>query len=173
MDGRLAARLALAVERYPCHAILVHRDAEGASREERVEEIRAASEALRDRALPHVPVVPVRMTEAWLLVDEDAIRRASDNPGGRIRLELPALGSLERLADAKDCLNSSIVEASETSGRRRKKISRPTELSWRRVRVAELIGDYSVLRALVAFRHLEDDARSISEHIVGNLQEAR
>jgi len=33
---------------------------------------------------PHVALVPVRMTEAWFLHDEEAIRRASGNPNGRV-----------------------------------------------------------------------------------------
>jgi hypothetical protein len=39
----------------------------------------------------HIPVVPVRMTEAWLLADEFAIRSAPGNPNGTQSLDLPDL----------------------------------------------------------------------------------
>jgi hypothetical protein len=43
--------------------------------------------------MPVVCVVPVRMMEAWLLIDEMAIRRVAGNPNGRIPIELPVLNN--------------------------------------------------------------------------------
>ena len=49
--------------------LFIHRDAEGQNPQLRHEEI---SEAAAGKA--HVAVVPIRMSEAWLLFDEEAIR---------------------------------------------------------------------------------------------------
>src|SRR5262245_46782466 len=83
-DG-LAGRIEIALREFPCHAIFVHRDAEDADASGRLQEIADALASLQD--LPqHVAVVPVRMTEAWLLIDIAAIRKASDNPTGRVAI---------------------------------------------------------------------------------------
>ena len=73
----LREKLRLAVQLYPCDVLFVHRDAEGQSPALRRQEVGAALDGL---ALNYVPVVPVRMTEAWLLADERAIRSAAGNP---------------------------------------------------------------------------------------------
>ena len=73
----LAERVAHAVDLYPCDLLFVHRDAEGEDPAVRRDEIRRAASALKYSL---VPVIPVRMTEAWLLFDERAIRLAAGNP---------------------------------------------------------------------------------------------
>lgn len=93
----LVARIRLALMQYPCDLLFIHRDAEAERREVRAEEIRMASEAAA--APTWVPVVPVRMTEAWLLIDDGAIRRSADNPNGTARLPLPGIGALEAIQD--------------------------------------------------------------------------
>jgi hypothetical protein len=60
----LPGRITRALDLYPCELLFVHRDAEGASRIARVQEITAA---LGSISTPAVCVVPVRMQEAWLL----------------------------------------------------------------------------------------------------------
>lgn len=80
----LAEKVRRAVEEYPCQLLCVHRDADRVTRARRAREIRAA---LGDMAKPPaVCVVPLRMTEAWLLSDEAALRHAAGNPGGRVPL---------------------------------------------------------------------------------------
>lgn len=64
-------------------------------------------------------IVPVRMQEPWLLFDEQAIRRAAGNPGGKTALPLPRLTQLESLPDPKETLYGLLVAASEHQGRRR------------------------------------------------------
>jgi hypothetical protein len=44
---------------------------------------------LPDAGRTEARVVPVRMTKAWLTVDEAAIRKAARNPLGTAPLELP------------------------------------------------------------------------------------
>jgi hypothetical protein len=97
--------------------IAVHRDADSQGVSARVEEIAAAVAAVAVD-VPHVPVVPVRMTEAWLLTSEEDLRWVAGNPNGRTDLNLPGLGSLERVADPKGLLKDVLARASGASGRR-------------------------------------------------------
>ncbi|MBB4906999.1 hypothetical protein [Actinophytocola algeriensis] len=97
--------------------IVVHRDADNQGVDARVDEI-AAAVAVVTADVPHVPVVPVRMTEAWLLTSEDEVRRVAGNPTGRMPLGLPNLGALERIADPKELLRDALATASGVSGRR-------------------------------------------------------
>lgn len=108
---------------------------------------------------PTVKVVPVRMTEAWLLVDEKAIRSAADRPGGAARLALPRLSQIEALADPTAELRSALLAAADVSGRRAKRFN--DELPTRIYRVADLIDDFQPLRGLTAFKRLEADCRAM------------
>ena len=74
--------------------LFVHRDAEAQDPDRRRAEIPAFEH-------PTVRIVPVRMTEAWLLVDEASIRGAADHPAGRAALDLPPLQRVEQLPDPK------------------------------------------------------------------------
>jgi hypothetical protein len=158
----LRSRIRSAHEQLPCDLLFVHRDAEGVSLGVRIEEIRVAAEST---GLVHVPVVPVRMTEAWLLIEEDAIRRAADNPSGRTDLPLPALRSLERESHPKDILRRCLIVASEKRGRRLDQFQR--DLPSRIHRVAELITDYAPLRQLPAFARFEVATREVVASLVG------
>ena len=148
-DGlSLQSRLPVALHDFPSDVFFVHRDAERESLDTRIAEIEAAVQMLRDR---FVPLVPVRMTEAWLLIDVAAIRRAADNPNGTVPLPIPPLARLESLPDPKETCNSLLIQASEKSGRRRERFNRPSELGFRRIRIAGLINDFSPLKQLPAF----------------------
>ena len=59
----------------PFDLLFIHRDADRYPPEWRYQEIRAAAGTQR-----HVAVVPIRMTEAWLMIDEAAIRQVSGRP---------------------------------------------------------------------------------------------
>ena len=83
----LTARLAVAIQEYPCQLLFVHRDAEKQEPDVRYREIEAANRTGRS----HVCVVPVRMQEAWLLHDEIALREAAGRPSGIEDLRLPPL----------------------------------------------------------------------------------
>ena len=130
------------------HILFVHRDAEAKDPAHRRAEIPDASCAL-------VKVVPVRMTEAWLLFDESAIRRAADRPMARDPLDLPLLQQIEDLADPKKRLHENLLTASGVRGRRRKRFK--ADLPARVRRVAELIDDFSPLRRLEAYQQFEAD----------------
>jgi hypothetical protein len=147
----LEERVRFAVEDYPCDILFVHRDAEAQSSDDRRREILNAVRHLQSNPLA-VCVIPVRMTEAWLLLDEKAIRKAAGNPKGRKPLNLPVLASIERVANPKDELYQSLRIASEYSGRK----LRSLQVELIRHRVAELM-DYELLRSLSAFQCLEND----------------
>ena len=151
LDGRISA----GVDLYESDLLFVHRDAEAKPAEKRIQEIlRAAHKAGKSRRLPPVvPVVPVRMQEAWLLSDERAIRAAAGNPNGRMSLSIPPIGTLEKLANPKRTLFSLLRTASGLRGRRLKKFRVRQALR----RVAELTSDFSGMRELNAFRALENE----------------
>lgn len=147
------ARTALRL--YPAELLFVHRDAESTALSARIEEVRQAVEGVAD---PHVAIVPVRMTEAWFLHDESAIRRASGNPNGTASLSLPTPARVELEVDPKSTLETAILTASELTGRRRQK--RKAEFPRMRIRTAELISDFQPLTVAPAFRAFVASLRS-------------
>lgn len=110
----------------------------------------AAQEA---SACIHVPVVPIRMTEAWLLADETAIRRAAGNPNGTMPLDLPSVARLENIPDPKRILHDVLRQASGLNSRRRASLP----IQERTLRIPQYIDDFSPLDALDAFRSLQAD----------------
>ena len=101
--------------------IFVHRDADDRNHVPRVEEITVAatSTACLERV---VPVVPVQELEAWLLTDAMAIRNVVGNPKGTSNLGLPAIRNIETTSSPKEILESACIAASDTSGKRRRKV---------------------------------------------------
>ncbi|MBN3896232.1 MAG: DUF4276 family protein [Nostoc sp. NOS(2021)] len=157
---KLLPRIINSLELYPCDLLFIHRDAEREPREKRITEIlEALEEAVKKPVLvpPHVCVIPVRMQEAWLLFDEAALREAAGNPRGRQPLKLPDIRRLEQLPNPKDILYGLLCEASELTGRRLKQFS----VNERVHRLAELIDDFSPLRALSAFQLLETEIQQV------------
>ena len=149
-------RLLKAFEIYPCEVLFVHRDAEGDLPLSRASEIQKAF----DHAgldLPAVAVIPVRMLEAWLCFNEDAIRKASGNPNGMAPLHLPTLKRIESRPDPKGDLKKALLNASELAGRRLKKFN-TTAAFWR---IADFIDDFSPLLELPAFAKFEASVRNL------------
>ena len=108
----------------------------------------------RDRT---VAVVPDRMTEAWLLIDEAALRSAAGDPRGMVPLGMPLVQQLERLPDPKKTLHDLLRAASGLTGRRLRKFRMDQAVH----RLAQGIQDYSPLRDLSAFRALEEEMEQI------------
>jgi hypothetical protein len=154
----LLEEIKLSVELYPCDLLFIHRDAEKEPREARIEEICAVISQLTSVIdVPTVCVVPVRMTEAWLLFDEIALRKAASNPNGKIELQLPRLKKIEYEPDPKKILHNLLRQASDLSPGRLRKFS----VHERVHRVAELIDDFSALRVLPAFTTLEAEIEAV------------
>ena len=75
-------RIERALDLYPCDILFIHRDGESVPLEQRIEEILSAVEGVDNVS---VPVVTVRMQEAWLLIDASFCRR-SGSGSSRIRV---------------------------------------------------------------------------------------
>ena len=162
----LVQRIDKSIELYPCDLLFVHRDAERESVEKRQEEIRKALErSEKGKTRPVVCVVPVRMQEAWLLIDESALKKAAGNPKSRQSLSMPDVKKLEDLPDPKKVLHDLLRQASGLRGRRLKRFHR--DLSQCVQRVAEQIRDFGLLRRLTAFRKLENQVASIGSALPG------
>ncbi|WP_460504647.1 hypothetical protein [Hydrogenophaga soli] len=144
----LLDRALQAIKLFPCDVLFVHRDAEKLPFEDRVKEIEVA---LTPSRVNYVPVVPVRMTEAWLLSNEAAIRQAAGNPMGNMALNLPPAKKWEKLADPKNTLFEALRTASGLTGRRLRQFN-PEEA---RHRVAEIPTDFTKLLASPAFASLQ------------------
>jgi hypothetical protein len=79
---------------------VVHRDADNQGWQARRQEIEQAHvESGVECSI--IPIIPVTMTEAWLLLDEQAIRDVAGNPNGKTSLSLPKAHEAERIATLK------------------------------------------------------------------------
>ena len=132
--------------------LFVHRDSENMTLEERLKEFESTSGS------NVVPVVPVRMSESWILFDGGAIARAA---GSSIHtVSVPRISGIESISDPKQHLDSLLLEAAgNPSGRRGKNFRR--SLVERRMSVASFISDYSPLEGLTAFRSFQ---ASLEQH---------
>jgi hypothetical protein len=102
--------------------VVFHRDVDNTDHAKRRAEMEEALTAAESNGVL-VPVIPLRMTEAWLLLDEQAIRTAAGNPNGHVRLNLPTVREVERLADPKRVLRDAIMAAADVTGRRRERLA--------------------------------------------------
>ncbi len=157
----LEGKIVRAIQTYPCDILFIHRDAEREPFQQRVQEIEKAYQQakiyLPNDSLPyHICVIPVRMSEAWFLFNENAIRQASGNPNGKIKLHLPAIKEIEDMPDPKKELYALLEHSSELTGRKLKNFNPAKQIH----RMAENIDDFSPLRALSAFQRLEADVRT-------------
>jgi len=142
-----------ALDLYPCDLLFIHRDAESQTPQDRLLEI-AVALAGCERP-PHVPVVPVRMQESWLLCDEKAIRLAAGNPNSTVPLTLPRRNAIERIADPKALVFSLLRTASGRQGRKLQQFN----VEFARTQICEQMADLSVLRALPSFVAFESAVR--------------
>ena len=163
-NRRLSDRIRIAIDFYPADLIIIHRDAERDSVDIRQREIESAvRQIFGNTELPyHTCLIPVRMTEAWLLINEQAIRIASGNRNGNVSLNVPRLRDLEALPDPKQILFELIQQASGLSGRRLKKLN----VHQSAIRVTEHIEDFSPLRSLPAFHRFETELGRIMPYIM-------
>lgn len=151
-----------AIDLYPCEILFVHRDADRKPHAARVAEIRdALNETGSVATVSAVCVVPVRMTEAWFLFDEPALRRAAGNPNGKNPLAMPQISTLERIPDPKESLFDLLQKASGLSARRLRRF-RPAESA---NRLSELIDDFAPLGALPAFQAMQCEIRAAIDHV--------
>ncbi|HDR9471442.1 hypothetical protein [Burkholderia multivorans] len=148
----LRRRVDAALGLYACDVLFVHRDAERDDPNDRRAQI---ANELGDLETAWIPVIPVRMTEAWLLGDERAIRKAAENPNGKIGLAIPPRARWETLPDPKKELFRLLHLAADRPARR------AINEGQCRHRVAALTADFSHLRALPSFQAFEEDVTRV------------
>ena len=142
--------------------LFVHRDADSAGAEARYGEIEAAVRRVARDGPSWIGVVPVRMTEAWLLLDEAAIRDVVGKPGGRAPLGLPAPRHAERVANPKERLRDALLAASGNRGRRRRRFDREfPRLRRRLLEDLPIGGELERLESWVRFR--DDTIRALRD----------
>ena len=154
---KFSDKIRISLDYYPCDLLFVHRDADRETREKRVQEIDKTVANLPEGLTPPlVCVIPVRMQEAWLLIDAAAIKSAAGNRRYIGQLELPPVNRLQRISDPKDALHRLLRQASDLNKRRQRsfRVGRRARL------VTEFIEDFTPLRQLNAFAALEEEVSS-------------
>ncbi len=154
LSSGIRARIDSALELFPCDFLFVHRDAEGVDAAVRQREIEADWLNSQQTATL-ICVIPVRMTEAWLIANAKPIRSAVGNPTGSIALGLPAIKDIESLPNPKEILFAALKAASGRGASRKRRFN-PHQF---RHRVGELTDDLEPLRKLSSFRHLETQVK--------------
>jgi hypothetical protein len=155
----LEERVAKTVEQYSSDLLFVHRDAEKQPPQKRLDEIKLAAGVEFQQKI--VAVIPVKMTEAWLLCNEEAIRCAVGNSKGVSNLDLPSGARIES-CDAKDVLDAALIQAVDHNARRRRKFY-PQDY---RYRVAELCTSRQKLLLIPSYKDFEDRLRSALKVVV-------
>jgi hypothetical protein len=156
-------KLKAAREYFPADVYFVHRDSEKYSTwSKRCAEIDNDVQATLPTTVQIVRVIPVQMTESWLLHNEAAIRLAAGNPSGRMELALPRPQDLEEKKEAKEYLLGLLRLA---SGLKPRQLQKFKERERRRLhRLAELQQDdgFAILRHLPAFKALEAEITTLA-----------
>lgn len=134
--------------------LFVHSDGEGDPARVLRERVQPGLSALRAEALPRtecVPVVPIRETEAWTLVDGEALRQVFGTTLSDADMALPAAGrAVEGITDPKAVLDAAF-QATQPNGRRaRAGAAAMLHLLGERVSLQRL-------REIPSFRTLESD----------------
>ncbi|GHJ44692.1 hypothetical protein Cs7R123_20340 [Catellatospora sp. TT07R-123] len=143
----------------PLDLVVVHRDADNAGYQARRDEIdKAVSEELMAET---VAVIPVRMTEAWLLLSEEEIRIVAGNPRSRKELSLPQIHEVERLADPKTTLQQCLLKAADVTGRRRDAMAK--RFNQHRRQLLERLDRSGPVSALPSWRQLVRDIGATAE----------
>jgi hypothetical protein len=151
----LANRLSVALDLEPsANLVFAHRDADAPDENQRVVEIEVAARGLRYQT---VPVVPVRETEAWLLLDERSIRSVVENPSSSVELGLPRPEDAENVSNPKRKLREILVLASGLRGRRLKALKR--DFPRHRSRLLERLDCDGLLGQVPAWQRLERRTR--------------
>ena len=146
----------------PLEVVVVHRDADRAGHQARLDEIESAVPPSLN-GVRCVPVVPVRMTEAWLLLNEEAIRMVAGNPRGRNDLSLPKPVDVENLPDPKATLAAVLLEAANVTGRRRDRLSR--RFSQNRRQLLERLDPAGAVQMLPSWQRLVERVGVVAQQL--------
>ena len=145
-----------------CDLLFVHRDADAseetpsAGPQRRYDEIdQAVSDSGYSGAW--VGIVPVRMTEAWLLLNKSEIRRVAGRPRSEEQFRLPSPSQVENCPDPKHRLVKSLTIASGASGRRLRRLQR--DLPQVRYQLLENLPVGGLLKQVPSWVRFRDDLR--------------
>lgn len=138
--------------------VFVHRDSDGPDADLRREEIISALGAAKSSP-EGIPLVPVQETEAWLILDEQQIRMAAENPNGHVTLQIPLPENVESIARPKGTLFNLLRIASELSGRKLQRFERSLPARRRRL-LQDLSCDAPVSR-VPAWQRLKADIEEV------------
>lgn len=142
--------------------LFIHRDADGRDPTPRYEEIAQAIESL-GVSIPYVAVVPVQETEAWLLLDEEAIQYVVKKSKGRMRLNLPSPKQVENIAKPKERLKELLARASGLKGRRLKNFNK--KFPQHRRKLLENLDCSGPVSEVPAFKRLVDEIAQAIEKL--------
>lgn len=156
VEDKLRAAQQLSDGGHDYDLVVIHRDSDREPPDRRRSEIAQAVAAVSP-GLAHVPVIPVRMLEAWLLLDHAAIREVAGNPNGRMALDLPKPARAESVADPKALLRQAIATASEEKGRSLQKLQ--TRFPANRARLLQMLDREGPVTRLASWRSFTDDLR--------------
>lgn len=152
--SHLDKRINYALKYYPSDLLFIHRDAEKKDglkiRRKEIEQYIRKSHLSHH---PYVFVIPVTMMEAWLLIDEEAIKKAAGNRNYASSIQLPLLRNIETIADPKSLLQDFLLEASGRNKRGRKKMNVHQAIHL----VADFTEDFSDLFELPSFNHFYNE----------------
>jgi len=157
-----------AQEYYPFDILFYHRDAELKQKDilqQRTNEIK--QHLNENEKAKTVCVIPIRMMEAWLLFDENAIKKAAGNRNYTDKINLPDIKKVENEKDPKNLLYSILKEVSGRKGRNLKRFN----VSYHVHLVAENIEDFSPLRELSGFQFFEQELRNVVDTLLESISE--
>lgn len=152
----LAEKISAAANLYETGLIIIHRDAEKETIHDRDKEIETAIEAANS-AGKTLKIIPVRMTEAWLLFDAEAILKTAAAAKNTVMPVLPDFKKLEMLPDPKETLSELLRKASGLAGRRLKKLNVPFLIQL----LPQFINDFSPLEKLPSFQHFRQQIEAL------------
>jgi hypothetical protein len=150
-----------------CHVLLVHNDADrleyDEARRQRFEPGLHLVQQSGDEVCHHlVPVIPVRMIEAWMLADGNALRNVLGTNLDHQMLDLPRRAALvETIADPKYRLNDIIRKINAVAGSRRRQ---PINLNAKLEPLARQI-DLNKLFEVPSYRTFVNDLAQTLEHL--------
>lgn len=151
---------------FPYDILFIHRDAEkndNAMVDKRIEEIKR--EIGIEEFERTVCIIPVRMMEAWLLINEDAIKKAAGNRSYNQPINLPAPKVLDKEKNPKEILHTLLRNASGLKGRRLSTFNPHSAVHL----VAEFIDDYSPLRQTKAFNAFESELKQKIDNLLSKV----
>lgn len=150
---------------YPFDILFYHRDGESNSStiiDERIAEIKGQLDAEFNQKI--VCVIPIKMMEAWLLIDEMAIKKAAGNKNYNNQVNLPPVNKLEMLKEPKEILHDLLKQVSGLKSRRLKNFNVHQAVHL----ITEYTTDYRLLRQLNAFNKFEEDLKNVVNSLMKN-----